>query len=182
MKKIYYLIILILLIVSCKPCKVITETIIQTDTIRQTNIITKFRDTIIYKEIKGKTEYIEKPVYIENGLINSEKLIHETELCKSSAQIINSKLISILMQKDTTLIIRLENALREITKIERELIKEKTEKSTILIEKNKKLSWFNKKLRNSGIISIVLIAFLILGIIYKNTLRAKLTDIIDKIR
>jgi hypothetical protein len=175
-----YLPLILIILIGCKPCKEVTKTIIERDTIRESHIITKYRDTTIYKHIKGKTVYIEKPVYIKEGVVNSEPIIQETELCKSTAQVINSKLINELMQKDTTLRIKLNDALLTITELRNELIKEKTENTkTIPIRKDTRFGKFAKK---TVVILFVLIVLLIIAMIYKNKLTSLYRLILDKIR
>jgi hypothetical protein len=160
--------IILLILIGCKPCKEVTKTVIERDTIRESHIKIEYRDTIAYKEIKGKTVYIEKPVYIEKGIVNSQPIIQETELCKSTAQVINSQLINELMQKDTTLRIKLNNALKTITELKTELIKEKTENTkTITIREDTRFGKFAKK---TVVILFVFIVLLIVAMIYKNKL------------
>jgi len=150
-----------------KFAKICLEDEVKTsDTVKIYETIIKHRDTIIPFKIKGETKYIEVPVYLERGIVNSKLSILETKLCKTSFSVRNSKLSGILIEKDTTIMIKLENALKTITKLENELIKE-TSKSAVIIKEDTKFGKFAKK---AVILELVLIVLFILTTIYKNKL------------
>ena len=100
-----------------------TDTVIRI--IEKTEI--EYRDTIVYVNVPGKTVIKEVPVYIENGIVNSELSILSVPFAISYAQVVSSKLNHELVQTDTTLRIRLENALRYSKTLEKQnkVLKEK---------------------------------------------------------
>lgn len=87
---------------------------------KDTIIITKevetiYRDTIVEYRIKKDTIYQEVPVYIRQGLMNSDLSYLETGLARSTAQVISGDLRHFLASGDTVLQIRLDSALKEVS-------------------------------------------------------------------
>ena len=74
----------------------------------------KYRDTTIYKTIPGEkvidTVYIKE---IKPGVFTSDTTYAETSLAYAKAWVFRNKLSLELVQRDTTIEFRLENALRE---------------------------------------------------------------------
>lgn len=81
-----------------------------------TNTVTEieYRDTIIYKYLPGKVVEKRIPVYIENGIVESDLSVLVTPLARSTAQVVGSRLEHYLTQNDTTLQLELERALKTI--------------------------------------------------------------------
>ena len=118
-------------------------------------IIYRYRDTSFNAPVPPKIIYKEKIVYITAGIVNSDPLIMETDLCKSTSQVRNSKLTNELEQKDTTLKVELENALLRIDHWKGEYIKE-TNKETLTIQENKPFAKFAVKWFIGSLIVIVI--------------------------
>lgn len=80
------------------------------------------RDTIIFRDLPGETLIKVDTVLIDNkGSINTSISFLETRLAWSKAQIRSNKLFHELVQKDTTLEFRLNDAIREVVRLEKEL-------------------------------------------------------------
>jgi hypothetical protein len=78
------------------------------------------RDTIIFRELPGETLIQVDTVLIDNkGLINTNISFLETSLAWSKAQIRNNKLFHELVQKDTTLEFRLNDAIKKLKGLKR---------------------------------------------------------------
>ena len=125
-------------------------------------IIYRYRDTSYNVPVPPKIIYREKPVYIVKGIVNSDPLVMETDLCKSISQVLNSKLTNELEQKDTTIRLELKNALVEVHKWKNKYTKE-ISKEVITIQKNKPFAKFAIKWFMGSLIVIVIfiiIAFL----------------------
>jgi len=117
-----------------------TDTVIRI--IEKTEI--EYRDTIIYVKVPGKTVIKEVPVYIENGIVNSDQSYLTAPFSFSTAQVINSRLMHELVQTDTTLRIKLENALKVVKTLEKQnkILKEKY---VVTVKENKPFAKFTIK-------------------------------------
>ena len=124
------------------------ETVTTTIEIKET-----FKDTIIYQTLPGEiVTLVDTVIQEKDGRINSKISHLETSLAWSTAQIRNNLLHHELHQKDTTLEINLQNAIREIERLEKEL----TEKTKV-VEVPRKLTWWQKfRLRFANIAFISL--------------------------
>jgi len=127
----------------------ITETETETETTKETSTETEYRDTsaIIYipeEKVKDKIpvkieDENKKPVPIKKEYVNSDLSILQVPFATSYAQVINSKLRHELMQTDTLLRIKLENALKEVRILNTEKWKTETE-NTVEIVKNSRFA------------------------------------------
>lgn len=148
-----YLIILLLLIVtSCSP-KIIKEVVTKDSIIYRESI--SYRDTTIFRYLPGDTVFKNTIVYVDKatGLINSKKLLAFTSLAEASAWVYNSKLFLNLIQKDTTIEIRLDSAIKEAN-----YWKEKYHNSSTVVTKETfKSLWYMKVLAWIGSLSLVVI-------------------------
>ena len=91
----------------------------------QTEVI--YRDTVIYKYLPGKVVERKIPVYINKGIVESDLSVLNTQLARSTARVFNSRLEHELIQTDTTLPFKLEDALRDKKTLEKQnkVLKEK---------------------------------------------------------
>ena len=148
-----YLIILLLLIVtSCSP-KIIKEVTTKDSVIYKESI--SYRDTTIFRYIQGDTVFIQTVVYVDKntGLTNSKKLYAFTSLAEASAWVYDSKLFLNLIQKDTTIEIRLDSAIKEAN-----YWKERYQNSSTVVTKETfKSPWYMKVLAWIGSLSLVAI-------------------------
>lgn len=148
-----YLIILLLLIVtSCSP-KIIKEVVTKDSIIYRESI--SYRDTTIFRYLPGDTVFKNTIVYVDKttGLVNSKKLFAFTSLAEASAWVYNSKLFLNLIQKDTTIEIRLDSAIKEAN-----YWKEKYHNSsTVQTKETFKSPWYMKALAWIGSLSLVVI-------------------------
>ena len=122
---------------NCDKFTKVCVTEVQRDTVTKIETKTEviYRDTTIYVNIPGETVIKEVPVYIENGIIESELSILQVPYSISYAQVINSKLSHELIQTDTVMRVKLENALKVVRKQEK-VIKVLSEKYIVEIEVN----------------------------------------------
>lgn len=154
----------------------ITET--QRDTVTKTVIKTEiiYRDTTIYVKVPGKEVIKEVPVYIEKGIVNSELSILNVPFARSTAQVINSIQRHELVQTDTVMRVKLENALKTVKRQEKH-IKVLSEKYLVEIEVNSPFANFAIKVFWGLIVIVVLgMAYLI----FKN--RIKILGLLKKIK
>ena len=136
-----------------KICEVPIKTEVMVIEATKTEIV--YKDTIVYIELPGKEIIKEVPVYIHEGLVNSDPVIMETDLCKSTSQVRDSELIAELMQKDTTIQQELDNALKTIRVLNTEKWKTETE-NTITITENSNFANFTIKVFWGLIVVVVL--------------------------
>lgn len=103
--------VIILLLVILAGCRVCPPSISTNDTIieRQTII---YRDTVVEYNIIHDTVYDSIYIPIERNIY--AKLYKEVPLAWAEAQVKNSKLSLLLVQKDTTIEMRLNSAIREV--------------------------------------------------------------------
>lgn len=128
--------------------------------IRET--VETIRDTTITVEIPGEVRLRVDTVYSDpkTGQSKSEKSFLETSLAWSSAEVKDGKLFHELHQRDTTIEFRLENAIREVDRLEKEL-----RQKTTTVEVPRKLTrwqkfaivWTNFSL-GAGFLAIVFLA------------------------
>ena len=113
----------------------VTETKIQTDTIIKTKTVIRYRDTTLYIEMPGREIIKEVPVYIKEGIVESDLSVLVTPLARSYAQVVNSKLSHELIQVDTLILIKLKDALKTIT-IQEKQIETLKEKYVVTVKEN----------------------------------------------
>ena len=161
----------------CSDFAKVCVTEVQTDTVTKiiTNTEIEYRDTSFNIPVPPKIIYREKPVYIAKGLVNSDPLILETDLCKSISQVQNSKLTAELTQKDTTIRVELKNALVRELHWKEKYIKE-TNRQTVKVTENSNFAKLTIK------VFFGLVIIVILGAVYlvlKN--KAKILGLIKRI-
>ena len=117
-------------------------------------------------KVPGKTVIKEVPVYIENGIVNSDLSILSVPFAISYSQVIDSELKHELVQSDTTLRIKLENALKVVKTLEKQnkILKEKY---VVTVKENKPFAKFTIKWFIGSVVLILI--FLTLAFFkYKN--------------
>ena len=120
-----------------------------------TNTEIKYKDTVIYYPLPPEIINNIDTVYITNDtLINSNLSVLQTSLAISSAQIKGNLLYHNLLQKDTTIELRLDNALKEINTLQTQLKQKVT-----TIEVPAKISWWNRSMIKLGYVFIILMIF-----------------------
>jgi len=141
---------------NCDLFMTVCEVPVKVETEILTNTITEieYRDTVIYIELPGREVIKEVPVYINKGIVDSKQSYLNVPFAESTAQVINSKLIHKLSQKDTVLRVELENALKltKELKTENKILKEK---SIVTIQVNKPFAKFTIKWFIGSVILIV---------------------------
>jgi len=150
--KLLALILIGLAVTSCNP-KVIKETITKDSIIYKEKI--SYRDTTIYRFLPGDTVFKTTVVYVDKntGLVNSKKLYAFTSLAEASAWVLNSHLYLNLIQKDTTIEIRLDSALKEASYWKERYLNS----ATVLTKETFKSPWYMKVLAWIGSLSLVVI-------------------------
>ena len=116
-----------------------------------TETVTITRDTTIYVRLPAEVVVQTDTVLVdtETGLITSKLSRLETSLAWSTAQIRNSRLHHELQQVDTTIEHRLQDAIREVDRLEKEL----TEKVTT-IEVPRRLNWWQRLRMTIGTLAL----------------------------
>lgn len=114
MKKLTILLLTILLLSGCVTAKKCSQkfppetvTIIK-DSIREK---TTYRDTTIFIRLEGETRMIYDTLYVNNSIVHYKSLIAETKYATARAWVALNRINLTLSDKDTTLEIRLKNAL-----------------------------------------------------------------------
>jgi len=142
---------------NCDLFMTVCEVPVKVETEILTNTITEieYRDTVIYIELPGREVIKEVPVYINKGIVDSKQSYLNVPFAESTAQVINSKLIHKLSQKDTVLRVELENALKltKELKTENKILKEK---SIVPIQENSKFASFTIRVFWGLIVVVVL--------------------------
>jgi hypothetical protein len=134
------------------------ETVTTTIEVKET-----FKDTIIYQTLPGEIVILVDTVIQEkDGKINSKLSRLETTLAWSTAQIRNNLLFHELHQKDTTLEFRLNDAIREVERLEKEL----TLKTETVEVPRQLTKWQQFRLRLANI-SLVCLAFFSIYLLLK---------------
>jgi len=105
MKNIFLFILVIFLLSACKTPAPATTEIIKT--------VTVYRDTTITITIPGKDSVQILPVYLENGLINSELSFLNDDFSQSLAYVTDGKLFHRLTQRPQELKKVIPNAIRQ---------------------------------------------------------------------
>ena len=134
----------------------VTETETQTDTIIKTKTVIKYRDTTLYIEMPGREIIKEVPVYIKEGIVESDLSVLVTPLARSTARVLNSRLEHYLIQNDTTLQLEIQDALKTI-KIQEKQIETLREKYVVKVTKNTKFADFAVRYFWYSLIVIILI-------------------------
>lgn len=136
--------------IGCSPK--IVEKVVKKDSIVYREKLV-YKDTTIYKYLPGDTVFKNTYVYIDKntGLINSKKIYAFTSLAEASAWVSNSKLNLNLIQKDTTIEIRLDSAIKEAT-----YWKERYQNSSsVTVKEVTKSPWYMKALALIGGLCLV---------------------------
>ena len=152
LNKLLFFIILALLVTSCSP-RIIKEVSVKDSIVYKEKIV--YKDTTIFKYLPGDTVYKNTIVYVDRltGLVNSKKLFAFTSLAEASAWVYNSKLFLNLIQKDTTIVVRLDSAIKEAT-----YWKEKYQSnSSVVVKEVTKSPWYMKVLAWIGSLSLVVV-------------------------
>lgn len=147
MNKIKFVLLVLTLFILIGCCPKITPTVIKKDSIVYREKLV-YKDTTIYKHLPGDTVNKVDTVWINkwNGLANSKKIYAFTSLAEASAWVKNSKLFLNLTQKDTTIEIRLDSAIKEAT-----YWKEKYQNnSSVVVKEVTKSPWWMKALAAFG--------------------------------
>jgi len=123
-----------------------------------------YRDTTVEYLIRRDTIHWATPVYIRQGLMNSDISRLEVGLAKSTAQVVSGDLQHFLQSGDTLLRIRLDNALRDAKTLYTKL---ESRQDIITVKENTKfagfaIQWFW--------ISFIVIVILVLIVAFKNRL------------
>ena len=167
MKKLFIILLIGLLSVSCMTVKRIEKhcddfaKICVVPVKKEVEIITntvteiKYRDTTIYIKVPGKEVIKKMPVYITRGIVNSELSSLTVPFAESTAQVVNSKLAHKLMQTDTLLRVKLENALKVVRTQERQ-IETLREKYVVTVTENSPFANFAIKVFWGLLIAVVL--------------------------
>ena len=152
LNKLLFFITLVLLVTSCSP-RVIKEISVKDSIVYKEKIV--YKDTTIFKYLPGDTVYKETIVYVDKatGLINSKKLFAFTSLAEAIAWVYNGKLFLNLTQKDTTIEIRLDSAIKEAN-----YWRERYQNNNTVVTKEvTKSPWYMKVLAWIGSLSLVVI-------------------------
>ena len=144
----------------------VTEIETKTDTIIKTKTVIRYRDTTLYIEMPGREIIKEVPVYIKEGIVESDLSVLVTPLARSTARVLNSRLEHYLIQNDTTLQLELQDALQTIT-IQEKQIETLREKYIIPIKENTKFADFTIRVF-WGLIVVVVLGIGYLFFKYKN--------------
>ncbi len=123
----------------------ITETETNTETNTEITTEIEYRDTtiIVYiseDKVKDKIpvrieDENSKPIPVKKEYVNSELSVLKVPFARSTAQVVNSRLIHELVQTDTLLFIKWKNAIKTI-KIQEKQIKILREKSVVQVKEN----------------------------------------------
>jgi len=127
-----------------------------------TNTVIEYRDTIVKiiihdtTFIKADTVYDTTEVFINNGIIWSNKVYGETDFASAWAQVVNSRLKLELIQKDSAIAKLIKENVKIVTKT---VIETKTEIKKVFVTK-----WYDKF---SRVIAILFISALVIMIVIK---------------
>jgi len=146
-------------LIGCSP-KIIKEIITKDSIVYKEKLV--YKDTTIFKYLPGDTVFKDVIVYVDKstGLANSKKIFAFTSLAEASAWVYNSRLFLNLIQKDTTIEIRLDSAIREASY----WMEKYKSSSTVTTKETFKTPWYMKALALLGGLSLVIIGLWI----YKN--------------
>jgi len=132
--KIGLLFILVVILNSCytkKQCNRFCDN--KTEIIIKDSIITKIKDTVIFIKINPDTLFnTDTIIIINNKVINTPKSILQNNFSISEAWIINNTLKHNLINKDTTLLFKLDNALKETEYYKNVVVKASQEEIYVL--------------------------------------------------
>jgi hypothetical protein len=124
-----------------------------------TEINTVTRDTTVYVHLPGNTIFLTDTLIVfKTDSISSKTSFLETPLAWSEAHIKFNKLFHVLHQKDTTLIFRLQGALKEIDRLEK-IVSEKV--TTVQVPA--KLTWFQRMRLSMGSFLLISILIFLMG-------------------
>lgn len=112
-----------------------------------------YRDTIVYVRIPGDTITDTIPVFIYKGLVNSKLLKVDGKFAFATAQVVNSKLGLVLIEKDTTLEFKLKDAIKQI-EIWKEKYNSKEVTRTITVNKS---PWYTRILAWLGGVILIMV-------------------------
>ena len=136
-----------------KICEVTVKKEVEIITNTVTEII--YRDTVIYVKVPGKTVIKKVPVYIVEGVVNSELSTLNVPFAESTAQVVNSKLRHELTQTDTLLLFKLKNALRVVKTQEKQITVLK-EKYVVTVTENTDFAIFTIRWFFGSLVLIIL--------------------------
>ena len=122
---------------NCDKFATICEVPVKVETEVLTNTITEiqYRDTSFYYPIPERIVKEKKPVKVKDKKVNSELSVLKVPFAMSTAQVVNSKLSHELVQTDTLILIKLENALKTV-KIQEKQIETLKEKYVVTVKEN----------------------------------------------
>jgi len=128
-----------------------------------TRIVTVTVHDTIPIPIEPDTILIEKPVYVKDGVVNSDTLRAETDFAKAWAAVVQSSLKLGLMQKDSTINRIIQDSIKTS-------LQEHYHTHTIIKEKIVyKVHWYDKAARSiAG--GVLIIVFLFFGVKFLKTL------------
>ncbi len=162
----------------------ITETVTETETTTETTTETEYRDTtgtihIPEEKVRDKIPVIiedenKKPVPVKKKYVNSELSVLKVPFARSTAQVINSKLSHELIQTDTVLLFKLENAIKTVKRQEK-VIRVLSEKYIVTVTEN---SPFAKSCISVCFGLAVAVVLMIVYLIVKN--KVKILGLIKK--
>ncbi len=149
----------------------ITESETETETTTETTTEIEYRDTTILvyiseDKVKGKIpvrieDEKKKPVPVKKEYVNSELSVLKVPFAKSTAQVVNSRLVHKLTQTDTLLFIKWKNGIKTIKRQEKQ-IKVLKEKYVVTVTENSNFAKLTIKVFWALIVIVVLgIGFLI---------------------
>lgn len=114
-----------------------------------------YRDTLIYINVKPDTVFQKDTVFVKKGVLQSNRLVADTEYCEGWAQVVNGNLLHELSQK--------ESKIEELLQI-KEKTTTKTEYKQVKVEVPADLSWWQQTMIRAGYALLVLIMLVITGI------------------
>ena len=172
-----YILLLALLFTACTPTQRLQRLytrhpyLVPTDSVK---IVTTIRDTVIYRDtiinlyLPSDTLFVQDTVLIidvfdnpVDGKVSSDTLRLESRMARAWSWVLDNELNLQLADKDTTLPIRLENAIKEIQRLEKTI----EEKNTIITKKQIPkfymiMAWVGVVLSLLGIFYLILITIL----------------------
>lgn len=116
---------------------------------------TVYRDTTIFVYLKPDTVRDTVEVIVNEGIANSRKSIHETDLAWSLAQVVDGMLVHELRTKDTAIALMIENAIRESA-----TLTENKSTETVIQKVNELNGWQHFQVWLGRILALLLLLYL----------------------